>query len=275
MIIRQEWRSIAPCPFGAESRAVARDALLMDIPTRMSGLDDLVLHRDALQAGALPVGSVEFVRAAMELAGVNEPAPMSYPECLLPLLGRSVSQARLDELVELNQTGQSGLPDAPPRFIKPVRTKLFNGFIWEPQKPDSQYTAHDLEQLQALRSLRDQTPAEPVWISEVVTMASEWRFYVLGSRLVGQARYDDGHEDALEPEMSVVSHAIALMDQQTSPAPAAYALDFARLADGRTVLVEANDAWALGLYAHAMPSQRYMQMLAARWAQLRQDVRTD
>jgi hypothetical protein len=42
-------------------------------------------------------------------------------------------------------------------------------------------------------------------------------------------------------------------------------LDIGVLSDGRTVLVEVNDAWAIGLYSKALDSKEYLQFLWKRW----------
>ena len=49
-------------------------------------------------------------------------------------------------------------------------------------------------------------------------------------------------------------------------APAAYGLDFGVTADGRTLLVEANDGFALGCYG--LDPVIYAEMLEARWCEL-------
>ena len=49
-------------------------------------------------------------------------------------------------------------------------------------------------------------------------------------------------------------------------APAGYAMDFGVTEDGRTLLVEVNDGYALGCYG-ADPIQ-YAKLLSARWCEL-------
>lgn len=49
-------------------------------------------------------------------------------------------------------------------------------------------------------------------------------------------------------------------------APAGYAIDFGVTDDGRTLLVEVNDGYALGSYGLFYPE--YAKLLSARWAEL-------
>lgn len=235
----------------AETRAVGHAALLHGLRCFRSSLEDLQMHGDFLRAGALPVGSVEFVREAMRLARVSEPPSLSYPPELDHLLGRRIDLMPLDRVRGT-------------RFIKPARTKLFTGFVWHEQD-DWAYDPHDLEQLQALRQMPSDTM---VWVSDPVRFQCEWRFYVLDGEVIGAGRYDpDGAETAPAPKAEVVSDALQRM-KESPGAPVAWALDVGVLDDGRTVLVEVNDGWALGLYGNALAPRDYLRFLAARWMQM-------
>jgi hypothetical protein len=252
-IIRQDLDTV-------EGRTVMQAAVLQDVPVRRCALADLPRHQAALAAGAMPVGSVEFVREAMRLGNISEPLPMSYPIALDAFLGREVEYRMIEHL-------RGAL------FVKPVLTKLFTGFVWHENADDASYSEHDREQLRSLRKLATTTP---VWASEVVQFLCEHRFYVHRGHIVGRSRYDpDGDEHAPTPDMAVVHAAI---DKMTSSphCPAAYGLDMGVLADGRTVLCEVNDGWALGYYGgsqgQAVAPKAYLAMLADRWSQLRTSV---
>ena len=235
----------------AEGRAVGLACTLLDLPVQTVSLGALRNHRVELAAGALPVGSVEFVREAMGVLGVAEPAPLSYVAEIQPLLGRQVRMLALDQVRGT-------------QFVKPVQTKQFTGFVWTESAPDSQYNEHDLEQLQVLRALPQDTM---LWVADPVVFQCEWRYYVLDGRVLGAARYDpDGAEDAPSPAGDVLEAALIAMGRAPG-APVAYALDLGVLADGRTVAVEINDAWAIGLYGGALGPRDYLQLLAARWRQ--------
>ena len=49
-------------------------------------------------------------------------------------------------------------------------------------------------------------------------------------------------------------------------APKGYAIDFGVTADGKTVLIEVNDGYALGSYG--LMEIDYAKLLSARWAEL-------
>src|SRR3546814_4145004 len=70
-------------PGSFETRALQTLAYQRDIETFRASLENLPLYADHLRAGALPVGSVEFVREAMRLADIIEPEVMTYPDALL------------------------------------------------------------------------------------------------------------------------------------------------------------------------------------------------
>lgn len=116
---------------------------------------------------------------------------------------------------------------------------------------------HDREQHLAFMAM----PADaPVWISEPVQWLSEWRYYVANNAVVGRARYDSNEDEAPEPDEYTVKKCIR--DMATSHP---YVLDFGVLSTGETALVEANDAWAIGLYAEALSPRDYLYFLRSRW----------
>lgn len=261
MILRQQWQSSAPCPFAAESRAALTASLLQDIPLKTVSCAELALHAQDLSAGALPLGSVEFVRQAMAIVGVEEPPSLTYPDVLGPLLGRDVRLERLSDVAARVGTA--------PVFVKPSRTKLFTGFLWRPGESDAAYDEHDREQLRQLLALSTSAPDTRVFASTPITIRSEWRYYVQDGEVLGYARYDAGDDDDGEPAAAVLQQALKLMKAAANDGmPQTYGLDLARLHDGSTVLVEVNDAWALGLYAGAISADRYIGMLSNRWKEI-------
>lgn len=230
-------------------RAVAMAAEFGAINILNASADQLPAHKVHLAAGAIPIGSVEFVRAAMSEAGVLEPTNMSYPPGCEPYLGRQVRTIRAGSVL-----GQW--------FVKPVATKRFNGFVFNSLAAPASLDEHDREQHEIFMSL---DADEMVLVSEVVEFASEWRFYIdpCSKDPVGAARYDpDGSDDAPKPCSKVVAEFISQMDLKQP-----YAADFGVTADGQTVLVEVNDFWALGLYhgPESISGKDYLRLLDARW----------
>jgi hypothetical protein len=253
----ESWRRLPPAILRQgtgtyEGRAVAQGAALLDVPVHRVSLESLPEQREALVAGALPVGSVEFVRASMHLAGIDEPESLTYPPELDALLGRRVTTMPLDRVRGT-------------RFVKPVTTKLFTGFVWHESRRDDDYDEHDFEQLQVLRALPRDTM---LWVTEPVRFQCEWRYYVLDGQVIGAGRYDpDGEDDAPAPSPMVLHEAVAAMSK-VADRPVSYAVDLGVLESGDTVLVEVNDAWAIGLYGRALEPKDYLRFLAARWNQI-------
>lgn len=243
-------------PGSVEVRAALGHALAKDIPV-VRATADMSSLCDAYSGGEdlLPIGSVEFVRAAMCAAGVQEPSPCPYPDALIAWRKRPITRMSKEAAVRY-----ASITDV---FVKPAdQVKLFTGFVLSKDSARDKESAEDAE---TLATLPHNTP---LYVSPPVTFLSEWRCYVSGQSLVGIARYDDREADAPAPNMAAVwamVHDYALDED----APSAYALDVAVLSDGGTALVEVNDAWALGLYRGMDDIAAYLSMLESRWVQLR------
>lgn len=238
----------------AEARAVTYLAMTQDIEVRSVEITALAGYALQLRSGScLPIGSVEYVREAMKIAGMVEPANCSYPACLQNLLYRELRQIQAGSVIG-------------DWFVKPVTVKRFNGFIFSTMQDPATLDEHDREQYDLFMEI---PPNEKVWISEPVKFISEWRYYVLGGKIIGSARYDpDGSDVAPEPSQHAVLDAIYRLECDPSFGLCAYALDMGVLSTGENALVEVNDAFALGLYSNSVDRMAYIEMLQARWAQM-------
>lgn len=234
-----------------ETRSIQTALMLGEDPPTMVRclLEELTCYKSDLQAReAMTVGSVEFVRESFRIANIEEPPNLTYHGLDEQLLGRSVRQTPLSEVKDRC-------------FIKPVVTKLFTGFIFEPSGRSIAQDAHTLEQIDVVKSL---PPETLVWVSEVVEFECEWRLYISGGNIIGRARYDpDGADDAPEPDAELVDSAILSLAFQHP-----YVLDVGVLKSGKTVIVEINDAWAIGLYGSALKPNQYYEFLENRWQSL-------
>lgn len=234
-----------------ETRAALSGTMLLDhsvtvLRSSLAGLSDSRI-KDVLQSGAgLPVGSVEFIREAMRLCGIDEPVNMSYPPVLTDYLCREVHRVSAGQVLGT-------------WFVKPCATKSFTGFVFNTLSDPDSLNEHDRIQYDVFMAL----PAEdPVWISEPVEFVCEWRYYVMDSKVIGSARYDPDGADEEMPDQEIVASSVLAMG------PGAYVLDFGVLSTGETALVEANDAWAIGLYERALSPRDYLGFLGARWGEL-------
>ncbi len=234
---------------------ISQQAMTSNIEIKNAKLGSLDQVKDLLCSESdfwVPVGSVEFLREAMQVAGIREPENLSYPEPLKKYLGRHLKQGDLSVISK-------------PCFIKPQKTKLFTGFVFDPSKPFEHYSEHDREQI---RVLDDQSSQRDLWISEPVSWCAEFRFYILNAKIIGFGRYDDNEEEGILPDMGAVDQMVnAWRDFGTMPA--ACSIDVGVLeGGGGTTLVECNDAWALGYYKGSLRPFDYVQMLARRWREI-------
>jgi len=182
-------------------------------------------------------GFVGDVLAALKQLGKPSPPNIDYPDELRPWMGREVWRSTLGKIRRT----------VDPVFFKPVEEKLFTGFVWRSPDGDRMRVA----------TLRDDVD---VWVSECVDFVSEYRCFVNGGKIVGCRLYDGDWSRA--PDRKVVESAVAAYRSS----PQAYSIDFGVTSDGRTLLVEVNDAYALGAYG--LPSVLYANMVEARWSEL-------
>lgn len=245
----------------AEGLAVSAAAMLLDLPVHKASISQLrdpgpgaglptAVAADLQEGRLLPVGSVEFVRAAMAIAGITEPDNLSYPKPLRHLLKRDLFQLAAGQVVGT-------------WFVKPMRTKTFTGFVFDTMADPITLCEHDQEQHAAFLGMG---AAETVWVSEPVTFLSEWRYYVHQDRVLGCARYDpEGSDGAPHPDAAILAESVRAMREI---GVAACAIDLGVLDSGETALVEVNDAWALGLCGRALAPSQYLTMLRDRWVQM-------
>jgi hypothetical protein len=202
--------------------------------------EQILEGRVPLTPDVLVVGGLRCLREVFRQLRVALPVFSDLPECLLAYRGRRVWHSTLGQLrIETRSNGSL------PIFFKPLGAwKLFPAQILT-----------DSNGLQPFENLPDDTG---VLVSDCVHFLSEWRCFVCQGRIFGLSHYEG--DCLLYPDASVVRGAI---DDFRQDAPAAYAIDFGITADGRTLLVEVNNGYALGSYGlRPLP---YSEMLEAWW----------
>jgi hypothetical protein len=203
---------------------------------------------DAARLGALPLtrrtlvcGGVGAVTGALARLGVTAPSVDGAPPALGPFLGRRCWQTTMAALRD------SG--DKAPVFVKPLRaTKLFPGHVRDGSLRSAALTAHVDDDV-------------AVFASEVVEFVAEYRCFVRSGAVVAAKHYA-GDWRAGPLDFGVADAAAAAF----RGAPVAYALDLGLARDGRTLVVEVNDAFALGCYG--LDAVTYARMLEDRWLEL-------
>jgi hypothetical protein len=212
-------------------------------------ISELKNHRQDLLYGAVPVGSVEFCREAMKVAGIKEPAIDPYPLLSWVPYYRVITKLPASFALSMSDN----------MFIKPTKLKRFNGFVYNKSIPVMELNEHDKEQVKILMKMPD---TEQVYIADVVDFLSEFRYYIDDNKIIGFSRYDDSDEegDHLIPNLSVVEEFAAKVNKQHP-----YVLDFGVLKSGETALVELNHFYAIGFYQDGITAKEYLRLLVKYW----------
>lgn len=204
----------------------------------MEDFDGLPLTREDIV-----VGGVGTVHKALDRLGLAVPAIPSIPESLVDFADRRTWRGPLIEAHRAVERGEAV-------FVKPLptQTKLFTG---QPLR--------DFSDVLRTSHLPNDTIVD---CAEIVPFISEYRVFVVKGEIVGVRPYKG--DPLVFPDPDRVRAAVAAFAE----APASYALDVGVVEDGRTLLVEINDAYATGAYG--LPADVYATVIDTRWAELRQ-----
>ena len=183
------------------------------------------------------VGYVGTVRARLADFGIITPE-MDYPDELQEYLGRKIWQTKMNEV--------NNNPDCWPVFVKPIEDKQFTGVVVRSPKD--------------LIGCGIQGVNQDVYCSEIVKFVAEWRCFVRYGHILSVRPYKGDWRKYYD--YRVIENAV----KEFTSAPAGYAIDFGLTDDGRTLLIEVNDGYALGCYGLFYID--YAKLLSARWAEL-------
>ena len=183
------------------------------------------------------VDYITETRALLKMMGLNVPV-YDYPIELKEFYGRKIYAGVLGEIVNI--------PDNWGKFIKPkAGSKIFTGRV-----------VNGTRDLIGIGLPFDY----PIWISEVVEFIAEWRCFVLDGRGLDVWPYTGDYHTQFDP--SVIDEAISCWKD----APIAYGLDIGVTSDGRTLVVEVNDGYALGNYG--LSPLKSINFHKARWKEM-------
>ena len=183
-------------------------------------------------------GYIGDVWDALDVVGAPRPPSLDYPDELVEFLGRNVWQSTLKHARQIIHRKL---------FIKPVKQKMFTGFVT---------TGNFNDQIR----LGPYDEDELCWLSDPVNFISEYRCFVLYGKVISVKWYKGDWGKA--PDSKVVEGAVKAWPD----APVAYTLDFGITDEGKTLLVEVNDAYSMGGYG--IRPVFYAQMLEARWTEM-------
>ncbi len=190
------------------------------------------------------VGGIPAILEALELLGCARPEMDALPQSLQSFAGRRVWKQTLA------QVRAHIVDEGPSLFVKPLPRdhKLFNGHV-----------------VRAFRDLIETSGVDSqteVLCSEVVDFQSEYRGFVHHRELVGFRHY--AGDFRFYPDMNLVDEGL----KSFADKPVACSMDWGVTSDGRTLLVEVNDGYALGTYG--LDPLFYAPMMRDRWFEMTQ-----
>lgn len=188
---------------------------------------------------AIVVGNVNFVRQGMKMQGIEPPEPIDYPDGLSQYYGRDIQMKPLFD-VDF------------PAFVKPVKHKKFVGDLFLSKKDFKQKCFGDWDSNML------------VWKSEQVPFRSEYRIFVDRKQggVLGMRKYCGCWY--LQPSGKILPDMVT--ESLECDLPVAYSIDVGLTDEWRTLIVEVNDAYALGNYG--IEPLKYAKMLKHRWEEL-------
>lgn len=192
-----------------------------------------------LQRDDIVVDFGDESRQALQALEVTPPELPTYPDALRSFLGRQVWTSTINTI--------AARPELWPVFVKPRdESKKFTGVL--------------VRRPRDLIGCGDPKEDTPVWCSEPILFRREWRCFVRYGSILDVRPYRGDWR--ISYDYRVIEAAVAAWNDQ----PHGCALDFGVDAQGRTVLIEANDGFAIGAYG--LTPHEYARLLSARWAEL-------
>jgi hypothetical protein len=165
----------------------------------------------------------------------------TYPEELYGFMNRSIEKSTIGQV----RKEWESWPQK--KFMKPIHQKKFNGL--------------QIRSILDWIQLGNVDDAVEVYLSSIVNFESEFRIYIQDTEILEGKHYRGNWTKT--PDIGVIKEAIK---EFGSKAPCAYALDFGVTDDGKTTLVEFNDATSLGNYG--LYHIWYSEMLSSRWFEI-------
>lgn len=173
--------------------------------------------------------------------------PLDIPEELKKYTERNIEETTIKDVI---MNGDIKYP----LFVKPIQGKLFNGQVV--------CSKGELEMFRYCDDVNDINT--PIIISEPVTFLSEYRTFVLDGKIIDSKKYMGDYK--IIPDYNLVECAI----RDYKNAPIAYSIDFGVTDDGKTLLVECNDAYSLGPYG--INNLDLTRMFILRWDEITQNA---
>ena len=179
-----------------------------------------------------------------------EPSIPDYPDVLKPFLGRKIWKDTINSISRSEEKWSAGY------FVKPVRNKVFTGKI--------------ISSISDLVGCGNYSEDYDVLVSEPLDICAEWRCFILYDEIVDVRPYglllDRNRKSYKFHYDSNVLDSMLEAFVKWDERPISCSMDICVTKDGQTLLVEINDAYALGCYGLA--DVFYAKLISARWSQL-------
>lgn len=193
----------------------------------------------AIEADNVFFGSIGFVQSALKKLDLEVPEHIDYPESLSKFYGRKINESTINTI--------SNDPDLWNVFVKP-KGKL------------KKFTGRHIKSTYDLIGCGDIDNDVPIWVSEPVSFVSEWRVFVRYNEILGVKLYKGNWRNQFDHK--IIEEAVSSYQNAT----AGYAMDFGLTADGRLLIVEVNEGYAIGNYGLFYID--YAKLISARWAEM-------
>lgn len=199
------------------------------------------LNNLSLTKNAIVIGGVHTVREAITILGETPPQPLDIPDELMSFTKRNIQKGTIGYFLK-NTTF--------PIFVKPTTAKLFAGMI-----------ATSKDEFEMLKYVSEEKGEElEVVTSNVVKFISEYRVFIVEGNICDCRKYNGLYN--ITPDFNFINETIKAYTSQ----PIAYGIDFGVTNKGETMLIEANDGYALGTYG--FDCYNYFKILTLRWNEI-------
>lgn len=193
------------------------------------------------------IGSVEGTKRFFKFIGVETPKYLGYPSELNKFYNRNIKLGKISDLRNENL----------PIFIKPSNEiKMFTGFVLENKKTLDNITMY-------YNSVTEKTE---IYMSEPIDIITEYRCFVSSGKIIEFKHYSGSclHFIDVEKVFNMIE-----AYEKSGKQPICYTLDIGLTTDGKTVLIEINDFWAIGSYG--LNGKDYVSMIIKRMEEIKRE----
>nr|MBP3597893.1 ATP-grasp domain-containing protein [Eubacterium sp.] len=180
----------------------------------------------------------------------KEPRVEDYPESFERFMGRKIWKDTINSISTSEEKWSAGY------FVKPTRSKAFTGKV--------------ISSINDLMGCGSCTENYEVLVSEPLNIRAEWRCFIMYDEIIDVRPYgvllDPSRKSFLYHYDEDVLTDMLEEFKHLENRPAACSMDICLTEDGKTLLMEFNDAYALGYYGLA--PILYAKLISARWSQI-------